>query len=207
MWSNCSRRVVPLCGVALTAACGAPPEQGGPAPPAPVLEPALSRPAVQARPAFRAGPFAVALGARPWGRDAVTVQRVLAGGERLSIGFGPSALRLLADGAPERRLEPAEAGGAAREPFIGRERALERLRENLRDALEGRTRVVLLVGEPGWTDHIKARHLGKVNTVTVGGSVRPMRLAELRDEYMLFEQGGPRSGSQWGHLASPGSSN
>jgi DNA-binding winged helix-turn-helix (wHTH) protein/tetratricopeptide (TPR) repeat protein len=61
----------------------------------------------------------------------------------------------------EERAEPAPARRAGvergqrarsaleRDRFIGRERALGRLRENLESALSGRSRVVLLVGEPG----------------------------------------------------------
>jgi hypothetical protein len=45
---------------------------------------------------------------------------------------------------------PAHGGGAvARDPFIGRERELALLRGALADALDGRGRLALLVGEPG----------------------------------------------------------
>lgn len=61
--------------------------------------------------------------------------------------------------------------------------------------------IVLDVGRPDWMDHIKPRHLGKVNVATVGGSVRAMALAELRDEYLLFVAEGPESTSLWAHRA------
>ena len=54
------------------------------------------------------------------------------------------------------------------------------------------------VTQVAWMDHIKPRHMGKVNVVTVGGSVRSMTMTELRDQYMLYQEGGPDSGSPWG---------
>jgi len=61
--------------------------------------------------------------------------------------------------------------------------------------------LVVDVGEPGWMDHVKARHLGKVNVVTVQGGVRSMGPAELQDEYLRFKHEGPDSRSVWTHRA------
>lgn len=59
------------------------------------------------------------------------------------------------------------------------------------------------VGEGDWLDHIKARHLGKVNYVDVGGAVHSMRLADMYSEYLLYEDEGPSSRSLWSPQAAP----
>ncbi|MFQ5697401.1 MAG: AAA family ATPase [Myxococcota bacterium] len=59
------------------------------------------------------------------------------------VGDVRSARAVQTHGASRR------ARGPAREPFIGRVRALDRLHRSLADALSGRGRLVLLVGEPG----------------------------------------------------------
>ncbi|HUU23224.1 MAG TPA: prepilin-type N-terminal cleavage/methylation domain-containing protein [Phycisphaerae bacterium] len=64
--------------------------------------------------------------------------------------------------------------------------------------------IVIEPGRPGWLDHVKDRHLGKLNVVDVGGSVRSMTKAKLQDEYLLYERRGPEGRSLWGHQACVG---
>ena len=62
----------------------------------------------------------------------------------------------------------------------------------------------VVVGEPGWMDHVRDRHFGKVNYVTTGGSVHSITKAELMREYDWHEDQGDEGGSLWGTHATPG---
>jgi len=72
--------------------------------------------------------------------------------------------------------------------------------------------VVIDFDEEEWFERIDARHFvrerrgvktGKVNFVTVGGSVRTITKTELMDEYNLYDQEKEKSTSLWNYLACP----
>ena len=64
--------------------------------------------------------------------------------------------------------------------------------------------VLIDIEEPDWEEHVKERHLGKLNALVVGGSVSTISLVDLQDELDLYKREGPATGSLWGHRAAPG---
>lgn len=55
-----------------------------------------------------------------------------------------------------------------------------------------------------WFDHVRARHLGKVNVTDVSGAVCTMTPERLLDEYRLLLRRRDGGRSLWGRYASPG---
>src|SRR5207248_6394851 len=70
-----------------------------------------------------------------------------AGELRRALATAASAAE--SDGRPEAALAPNPMEGLAGGVFVGREREMERLLAGLEDALAGRGRLLMLVGEPG----------------------------------------------------------
>lgn len=59
----------------------------------------------------------------------------------------------------------------------------------------------IVVGEPGWMEHVKDRHSNRINYVDVGGAVHSITKVQLQDECALWENEGSSSQSLLGKNA------